>query len=133
MILRTNASTNLHTNDRELLFDDRVKEEQGLLLQLADILYACCYDFRITTGEGNVESAYNIARLSCTLSWLEVYHRDFDSIEYVIQQNVRRSLIYPYIRNWKFSCKVLVDVSKILLLGKSAILQCLLRLRKVCI
>lgn len=41
-------------------------------LGLADILYAWCYNHRITLGENSVESAWNIAKLSSTLSWLDV-------------------------------------------------------------
>jgi hypothetical protein len=40
-------------------------------------------------------------------------------------------MIYPYLRLWKLSRKVLADVAKVLLLGRRAVLKCLLRMRKV--
>lgn len=43
-----------------------------VFLGLADILYAWCYNHRITLGENSVESAWNVAKLSSTLSWLDV-------------------------------------------------------------
>lgn len=39
---------------------------------LIDILYAYCYNNRATCGEKNVESGWNIAKLSSTLSWFDV-------------------------------------------------------------
>jgi protein SHQ1 len=39
---------------------------------LVDILYAYCYNDRINCGENNVESGWTIAKLSSTLSWLDV-------------------------------------------------------------
>lgn len=41
-------------------------------LGLVDILYSWCYNHRITLGENCPESAWNIAKLSATLSWLDV-------------------------------------------------------------
>ena len=40
---------------------------------LIDILYAYCYNSRIMCGENNTESGWNIAKLSSTLSWFDVY------------------------------------------------------------
>ena len=45
----------------------------SLLYILADVLYAYCYDTRMTCSDPTVESAFNISRLSRTLSWLEDY------------------------------------------------------------
>ena len=43
-----------------------------LYLGLVDLLFAYCYDHRTTEGEGNVESAWTMCKLSSTLSCLEV-------------------------------------------------------------
>lgn len=102
-----------------------------LLYCLSDIIFAYCYDFRINAGDPSVESAFNICRLSCTLSWLEDYNYDGCVLHDVIAGSVRRSLIYPYCRNWKLSKRVLADVAKILLCGRRTVLQCLLRLHRI--
>jgi protein SHQ1 len=39
---------------------------------LIDILYAYCYNNRATCGEKNVESGWNIAKISSTLTWFDV-------------------------------------------------------------
>jgi len=57
--------------NKEYLIAPGSREQESVLLGLVDILFAFCYDHRITLGESNVESAYTISRLSCTLSWLE--------------------------------------------------------------
>lgn len=40
---------------------------------LIDILFAYCYNDRINCGESNVEAGWTIAKLSSTLSWLDVW------------------------------------------------------------
>jgi protein SHQ1 len=134
--------------NKEYLIKPGSDEEFALLLGLADILFAYGYDHRLTTGEGNVESAHTIARLSCTFSWLEDYgyalrgaadsserstaagaaeYRE-DCVASAIKFSLRRCMIYPYLRVWKLARKVLADVARILFLGKRAILKCLLQL-----
>ena len=44
---------------------------------LIDILYAYCFNNRINCGEKNVESGWTIAKLSSTLSWLDVFTYKF--------------------------------------------------------
>ncbi|KAJ3101375.1 Hsp90 cochaperone shq1 [Phlyctochytrium bullatum] len=48
-------------------------EPKPIYLGLVDILFAYCYDHRITEGEHNVESPWTIAKIAATLSCLEVY------------------------------------------------------------
>ena len=43
----------------------------------------------------------------------------------------KRSLIYPYIRHWKYTRKILADVAKVLYLGKRCILKCFLALYRI--
>ena len=113
---------------REYLVDKN--NYHAILLGLVDILFSYCYDHRFNQGDKNVESAHNISRLSALLSWLEHYQGS-DSIQSVIKNNVRRSLIYPYIRNYKFACKILVDVSKLVILGKKSILKALINIHSI--
>ena len=47
-----------------------VANKKTELLGLIDIVYAWCYDHRTTTGDPTVESAWTIATLSSTLSFL---------------------------------------------------------------
>jgi protein SHQ1 len=106
-------------------------EKKSIMLVLVDILYAYAFDHRITQGESNVESAHNLTRMSAALSWLEPYNNAGDDLSVVVKQNVRRALIYPYIRHWKLASKVLGDVAKIMLLGKRCILRALLQIRTI--
>lgn len=39
---------------------------------LVDVMYAYCFNHRMTMGDHTVESAWNIAKLSSTLSWFDV-------------------------------------------------------------
>ena len=96
-------------------------DDMAAYLTLADVLYAYCYDCRLTQGDANVESAYSISRLSCSLSWLESWQlseTEPTTPGTAILFMLRRSLIYPYLRVWKLSRKVLADVAKLLLLGR---------------
>jgi protein SHQ1 len=58
------------TNKEYLLDHDQL---QSTYLGLVDILLAYCYDMRTTMSDPNVESAWTIAKISGTLSWLEVF------------------------------------------------------------
>lgn len=62
---------------------------------------------------------------------MESYEFEEDNVLLVMNYAMCRSLIYPYIRNWKFSQKILNDCFKILLLGKKCILRSLLQVRKI--
>jgi len=61
--------------NKEFLLDKLQKKR--LHFGLIDILFAYCYDWRITQGSHCVESPWNISRLSATLSWFDV--RSFKS------------------------------------------------------
>ncbi|KAG7165118.1 SHQ1-like, partial [Homarus americanus] len=95
-------------------------------LGLADILYAWCFNHRVTLGENCVESAWNIAKLSSTLSWLD----SFTHLKDVAISSVRRSLAFPLVRNWQLSQEVLKDTAQILTLGRKKVLQCLLEIQR---
>lgn len=95
-------------------------------LGLVDILYSWCYNHRITLGENCPESAWNIAKLSATLSWLD----SFTHLRDVVTSSMCRSLIYPLIRNWQLSKEVLKDTIQILTLGRKKVLHCLLEIQR---
>jgi len=106
--------------NREFLVDKTSLKKT--YLGLVDILYAYCYDWRITEGGHCCESPWNISRLSATLSWFD----SFESIHEVIHSCIRRSLVYPVSRHWMLSRKVMKDVIKVLKSGPIGILVCLL-------
>lgn len=124
--------------NKEYLIPANSSQERALLVNMLDLLFATCYDIRMTDGEPNGESAHNITRLSRQLSWMDSFlPTDTDgsltgeSILTVVKSNMRRLVIYPYLRHWKVGRKVLADVAKLLFLGKRWILKLLLRLYQV--
>lgn len=131
--------------NKEYLISANSLEEKILFLGLVDLLFAVCFDFRINCGESNVESAHNITRISSTLSWLESYKNmskdsgkeggedesDSTDVLTVIITCCKRAMIYPYIRHWKLARKVLVDIAKILFLGKRMILKVFISLHNI--
>ncbi|XP_004702619.1 protein SHQ1 homolog isoform X1 [Echinops telfairi] len=94
---------------------------------LTDILLAYCYEMRVTEGEKNVESAWNIRKLSSTLCWFETW----TDIHEILVSFGRRVLCYPLYRHFKLVLKACRDTVKILQLGKSAVLKCLLDIHKI--
>ncbi|GMI28011.1 hypothetical protein TeGR_g8809 [Tetraparma gracilis] len=101
-----------------------------LLLGLLDVLFAYCYDQRLTSSEGSVESPWTISILAPSLSWLEVYDAPSDSPASVLLGCVRRSLVYPYLRLLSFAAAVVVpDVLRLLSLGRRGALRAFLGVR----
>lgn len=94
---------------------------------LLDILYAYTYDHLLTDGDSTVESAWTISILSVSLSWLE----ESESIQECIESSLRRTLVYPYIRNITFGLYVWKHVEMILQSGPATIVRCLLRTRDI--
>mmetsp|Transcript_19677 Transcript_19677/g.29197 ORF Transcript_19677/g.29197 Transcript_19677/m.29197 type:complete len:536 (-) Transcript_19677:64-1671(-) len=105
-------------------------QRKSLLLGLLDILFAYTYDHLLTEGEPTIESSWTICTLSCTLSWLEEFDA-FDEIGDVIRFSIRRSLIYPYIRNYDFALYCWDQVTAILQNGRRCIIRCLLQVRRI--
>ncbi|XP_029334729.1 protein SHQ1 homolog isoform X2 [Mus caroli] len=85
---------------------------------LVDILLAYCYE---------VESAWTIRKLSPTLCWFETW----TDIHEILVSFGRRVLCYPLYRHFKLVLKAYRDTIKILQLGKSAVLKCLLDVHKI--
>ncbi|XP_034296454.1 protein SHQ1 homolog [Pantherophis guttatus] len=111
--------------NRSFLLDKRTSQQ--VYLSLIDILLAYCYEVCATEGENNVESPWNIRKLSSTLCWLE----SFTSISEVLISFGRRVLCYPLYRHFGLVIRALNDTIMILKLGKSAILKCLLDIHKI--
>lgn len=107
------------------------EQEQSILLTLSDILFAYVYDHRTTDGEPTVESSWTVMIISPTLSWLESYNAPYDSIVDVMKWCCRRSLIYPYLRNYSLALRATHDVSSILVGGRRMVLRCLLQTRTI--
>ena len=96
------------------------------LCSLVDVLCAYCYDVRITQHDPSPESAWTVAILSPTLSWLA----PSDSLQRVLVHFARRVLIYPYLRRYDLARLCIKDCAVILKLGKRRVLKCLLEVRE---
>ncbi|DAA17081.1 protein SHQ1 homolog [Bos taurus] len=103
------------------------KAHRQVYYSLIDILLAYCYETRVTEGERNVESAWNIRKLSPTLCWFETW----TNVHEILVSFGRRVLCYPLYRHFKLVMKTYRDTIKILQLGKSAVLKCLLDIHKI--
>nr|XP_027787759.1 protein SHQ1 homolog isoform X2 [Marmota flaviventris] len=111
--------------NKSFLLDKRARRQ--VCYGLIDILLAYCYETRVTEGERNVESSWNLRKLSATLCWFETWN----DIHEILVSFGRRVLCYPLYRHFKLVTKAYRDVIKILQLGKSAVLKCLLDIHKI--
>jgi len=131
--LQTHLS--LNDSDREQLKDLKVRvlpplspsTNRALGFSLLDILLAFLYDLRVTEAEHCVESGWNIAKLSPSLSFLVRW----ESGEEAVMGFLRRSLVYPLFRNWELSMQVVKDLERVLEAGRPSILHCLLQVRPI--
>ena len=116
---------------------------------LLDLLIPFVYDHLTTMGDPSVESAWTIATLSCSLSWLDSPFLSPPSppssssstttsiittnhIYDTIVQVTRRMLIYPYWRNFEFCHHVLQETLSLLTSGGiHAVVKALLRIRTI--
>ncbi|XP_066100940.1 protein SHQ1 homolog isoform X1 [Saccopteryx bilineata] len=110
---------------KSYLLDKRA--HRRVYYSLIDILLAYCYETRVNEGERNVESAWNIRKLSPTLCWFETW----TNVHEILVSFGRRVLCYPLYRHFKLVMKACRDTIKILQLGKSAVLKCLLDIHKI--
>ncbi|XP_054072159.1 protein SHQ1 homolog isoform X2 [Rissa tridactyla] len=111
--------------NKSYLLDKRSRHH--VYLGLTDILLAYCYEICVNEGDKNVESAWNIRKLSATLCWLE----SFTSIHDVLVSFGRRVLCYPLHRHFGLVTRAFNDTVMILQLGKAAVLKCLLDIHKI--
>ena len=105
-------------------------EERHLWLGILDLLFAYGYDHLLTDGDPTVESAWTVSILSVSLSWLESFDRGDYSSDLVVVQSIRRSLIYPYLRNLEYAVHVWKQVAQIVG-SRRCVIRCLLQLRTV--
>ncbi|ELK38652.1 Protein SHQ1 like protein [Myotis davidii] len=92
---------------KSYLLDKRAQRQ--VYYSLIDILLAYCYETRVNEGEKN--------------TWTNVHE--------VLVSFGRRVLCYPLYRHFKLVTKACRDTIKILQLGKSAVLKCLLDIHKI--
>ncbi|XP_068010474.1 protein SHQ1 homolog isoform X2 [Melanerpes formicivorus] len=111
--------------NKSYLLDKRSRHR--VYLGLIDILLAYCYEICVNEGDKNVESSWNIRKLSATLCWLE----SFTSIHDVLVSFGRRVLCYPLHRHFGLVTRAFNDTVMILQLGKAAVLKCLLDIHKI--
>jgi len=136
-----------------------VASVESHLYSLLDILYAYIYDHRTTDGEPTCESPWTISILSPTLSWFETYRylnsnatstksnstktkddtlqendhsTNEDVLMQILQQSIRRTLIYPLLRNYNLAFTIITkDIPQILSQGRRGILKCLIQIRSI--
>ncbi|NXU14849.1 SHQ1 protein, partial [Pardalotus punctatus] len=111
--------------NKSYLLDKRSRHH--VYLGLIDILLAYCYEICVNEGDRNVESSWNIRKLSATLCWLE----SFSSIHDVLVSFGRRVLCYPLYRHFGLVTRACSDTVMLLQLGKAAVLKCLLDIHKI--
>ncbi|CAG8586768.1 14654_t:CDS:10, partial [Cetraspora pellucida] len=104
-----------------------IQNTDAIYFGLVDLLYAYSYNNRVYEGEITVESAWTIGKLSPIISCLE----EFNSLEETIIALFRRSLAYPWHRNFELSEKCLDDVYVLLKLGRRTILKVLLEIKDI--
>lgn len=120
------------------LLPSTITDEQmeALLVGLVDILFGYVYDHLTTSGDPTVESAWTISTLSASLSclddWLdETGSSTSETLISVGCSCLRRSLIYPYLRNFEFGTYCLEQVRQILSQGARCVIRCLLQARTI--
>ncbi|XP_036387654.1 protein SHQ1 homolog [Megalops cyprinoides] len=111
--------------NRSYLLDRRSRTH--VWLSLLDIILAYAYEVRATEGEHNVESSWNIRKLSGTLCWLETY----SSVQEVLVSFGRRVLCYPLHRHFGLVTAAIRDAARIFRAGKACVLKCLLDIHKI--
>lgn len=100
------------------------EKKSSLYCGLLDLLFAHVYDHLLTQGDPTVESAWTISTLSYSLSWFD----SLDKVDQVIFSSLRRTLIYPYIRNLDFGKYIWKQVSEIVS-DQRSVIRCVLQIR----
>nr|XP_044610554.1 protein SHQ1 homolog [Equus asinus] len=113
--------------NKSYLLDKRAHRQ--VYYSLIDILLAYCFDIALhfSPKQIKVESAWNIRKLSPTLCWFETW----TNVHEILVSFGRRVLCYPLYRHFKLVMKAHRDTVKILQLGESAVLKCLLDIHKI--
>ena len=131
------SSTDFFSSDERLqlstipypLLPESFSDEQRtiLLANLISLLFAYVYDHVTTDGDPTVESAWTVVTLSPVLGWLD----EVSTVREALLTSLRRSLIYPYLRHWKFALYVGQQVVEILRQGVRCVIRCLLQVRTI--
>ena len=111
-----------------------VEHVEGLCAGLVDLMFAYVYDHLTTAGDPTVESAWAISTLSASLSCLDDWLEEIDAdarLYSVGHSCLRRSLIYPYLRNFGFGIHCLEQVRQICAQGVRCVIRCLLQMRTI--
>ncbi|BFU21828.1 SHQ1, putative [Entamoeba histolytica HM-1:IMSS-B] len=93
---------------------------------LFGIVYGYLYD-QIVMGESTVESGWTIATLSPVMSYFD----RIDDIVDLIETCIRRSLIYPVVRNWELSMKTLEETIEVFKKRRVVLMKILLRIHQI--
>ncbi|KAJ3392807.1 Hsp90 cochaperone shq1 [Lobulomyces angularis] len=113
----------MNLNNRDYIVD----HPKILYLGVVDILFSYCYNKRINEGDSNVESSWNLVKLSSTLCCFQT----FETVRDVALSFYRRSLTYPLYRNYELCSKIQKDVVILLKLGKKPILRAFLEIKNI--
>ncbi|XP_066155523.1 protein SHQ1 homolog [Euwallacea fornicatus] len=132
----SHSISNFSFSDKELDFlkdlpNVQYKLDQKQILYcyngLVDILFAYCYDQRITQFEANIESSWTISKIAATLCWFE----GFDNPRDTVISAYRRSLIYPLYRHFDLTQVVFDDVKALLSLEEKHIVRILIEIYNI--
>jgi protein SHQ1 len=104
-----------------------IDNERAVYLSLVDILCSYCYNHRTFLGENNIESAWTITKMSCTLSWFEI----FDSLHFCLKSFISRVLCYPLYRHFILAKQCVKDCAMLLCAGKQQVLRALLEIKYI--
>lgn len=108
---------------RDFLLDNPVQ----IYLGLVDLMFSFSYNYLINVGEDNSESAWNLVKVSGTLSCFV----QFDSLQEVVISCFRSSLSWPLLRRFDFSSRVLKHTAILFKLGKKGIAKALLEMKRI--
>ena len=79
-----------------------IQNSEGILLEILDLLFTFCYEFRIMDGDLNVESAATINKISSTLYCFFCE----ENAKEVVKLSMLKCLTYALIRNFEICVKV---------------------------
>lgn len=96
----------------------------SICADLAGILYAGCYDSRITMGERCVESPWTVSRVCASMAWLESFKTVNDAVTAAFQ----RVLVFPLYRHYGLAQLVLDDLKQLVAVEVDVLRARLLRI-----
>ncbi|GMI09270.1 hypothetical protein TrVE_jg5805 [Triparma verrucosa] len=108
----------------------KVTSTYPLNLGLISLLFSYIYDLRLTAGEPNVESAWNVWKLSAVMCYFESYHSERDGVRGVLEDCCRRAVCYGYCRSWELCEKVVEDLI-VVVKDRRFVLKCLIEMRGI--